>query len=445
LGILAILLAVGAVGHQTHWTFYLGGHDEAHADHKDSAPEVESTEAVTTGKIDVGPTGEWEVKFPSENSLELSGIVTAPIEQKNVFERIRTPGVITYNELLQASLSARTTGTIWQVCKHVGETIRKGDVLVIVDAADVGQCKAEFLSALVAREAKTEILTNLESISEGAIPLRQVREARVALREARIRLLNAEQTLVNLGFSIKAEEYEQLGDAQRAEKIQFLGLPESLVKDLDRTKTTSNLLPLRATFDGVVVKQGVALGETAEQGKPLLEIADLRRMWLMLNVPKEEASKLALGQSVTFNPDGIDHHLQASITWISTEVDEQTRTLQVRAEVENPCVSTDSSTGNEVRLLRANTFGTGTIVLRSSQAAMVVPTSAVIHDDRQPLVFIRTGELSFQRADVTLGIRDGAMIELKSSDLKPGTEVVIRGGHVLKSEYVLNHVASASP
>src|SRR4029079_1989872 len=134
----------------------------------------------------------------------------ATVEQKPMSERIQTTGVITYDERLSASLSARTTGTVWRVCKHVGETVRRGDVMVIVDAAEVGQSKAEFLSALVAREAKAEVLSNLESIGSGAIPMRQVREARVSLREAKIRLLNAEQTLVNLGFTLRADEFQEL-------------------------------------------------------------------------------------------------------------------------------------------------------------------------------------------------------------------------------------------
>ncbi|HEY4262065.1 MAG TPA: efflux RND transporter periplasmic adaptor subunit [Schlesneria sp.] len=397
---------------------------------------------VTVPKVGAEPATpeDWKITFPSAHSLKVSGITTAPLQQRAIVERVQTTGVITYDERISASLSARTTGTVWRVCKHVGESIKKGDVLVVVDAAEVGQSKSEFLSALVALESKTEILTNLEGIANGAIPQRQVREAKVAMREARIRLLNAEQTLLNLGFNIKSEEYQALDDAARAERIRFLGLPESVVEGLQ--KMTSNLLPIKATFDGIVLRQEVALGETAEVGKPILEIADIRRMWLKLDVPKEGASQLALGQQVTFNPDGIEKDLHATITWISTEMNEQTRTLQIRAEVDNPVVSTDPQSGREVRLLRANTFGTGTIILRSNETALVVPVSAILHDDRQALVFAKTDNLTFERVNVSLGVRDGGVVELLSGDLHPGSEIVVRGGHVLKSEWTLNHVAS---
>jgi multidrug efflux pump subunit AcrA (membrane-fusion protein) len=445
-GILAGLLAVGWIGHRSHWTF----HAAANSDGSELGEGSESSgpiESVTAKKIGIGGTasGDWNITFPSGNSFRLSGIETSVVEPRTIRELTRATGVITYDERHAASLSARTTGTVWRVCKHVGETIRRGDVLVIVEAAQVGQYKAEFLSALVAREAKAEILSNLEGVGGGAIPQRQLREARIALRESNIRLLNAEQNLVNLGFNLRAEDFHDLGDDERAGRIQFLGLPETLTMGLDRDKTTSNLLPMHATFDGVVLRQDVALGETVEAGRPVLEIADTSRMWLKLDIPKEDASKLAPGQRVTFNPDGIEKDLEAQITWISTEMNEQTRTLQIRAEVDNPVVSSDHGSGQEVRLLRANTFGTGIVTLRDHSAALVVPVSAVLHDDRQPLVFVRTGDLTFERIDVGLGVRDGQFIEVHSAGLRRGIEVVSRGAHILKSEWTLNHVASMSP
>lgn len=431
-GILLGLLAVGYLGHQTHWSFSSANHGAETHQETLLKPATVATEANEDG---------WEIQFPSEKSLERSGIKTALIEQRPVREKVKAAGVIKYDERVSASLSARVSGTVWRVLKQVGDPVRRGDVLVIVDAADVGKAKAEFFSELVAVESKTEILTTLESIT-GAVSGRQVRDARVALREARIRLQNAEQTLVNLGFNVRKEAFEKLSDVERTAKLQFLGLPDSITKDLDVGQTTSNLLALTASFDGVLIRHDVSLGEMVEAGKPILEIADLRRMWLKLDVPKEDASKLAIGQKVEFSPDGIEQVLQSKITWISTEMNEQTRTLQVRAEVDNPVISSNSSTGQEVRLLRANTFGTGTISLHETPAAFVVPVAAVLHADDQPMVFVRAGDLSFARFDVTLGVREADYIQIQSAELKPGLEVVSKGCHVLKSEWMLNHVAS---
>jgi hypothetical protein len=68
--------------------------------------------------------------------------------------------------------------------------------------------------------------------------------------------------------------------------------------------------------------------------------------------------------------------------------------------------------------------------------------AAVLHADDQPMVFVRAGELTFARFDVTLGVRENQYVQIQSEELKPGLEVVSEGSHVLKSEWMLNHTAS---
>lgn len=435
LGILLGLFAVGFFGHKTHWNFGLvaGAHDDSHP--------VEKVSSTTEG----GPVADdWKVEFPSERSVERSGIKTGPLEQRPIRERVKTTGVITYDERVIAAISARASGTVWRVVKQVGDAVRKGDILVIIDSAEVGNAKAEFLSELVSLESRIEILANLEKI-EGAVAARQVREARVAVREATIQLQNAEQKLVNLGLSIRKDDFANLTDLERSAKLQLFGIPEAITADLDRQRMSSNLLAIKASFDGVVIHQDAAPGEMVDAGKPFLDIADLRRMWLKLDVPKEDAGRLTLGQQVRFSPDGMEQELNSTISWISTEVNQQTRTLQVRAEVDNPVVTANAATGQEVRLLRANTFGTGSILLRESEGAFVVPQSSILHADSQPMIFVKTGPLTFSRMDVRLGVRDAKFTQIVSDELQPGLEIVTQGSHVLKSEYILNHVASSGP
>ena len=124
-------------------------------------------------------------------------------------------------------------------------------------------------------------------------------------------------------------------------------------------------------------------------------------------------------------------------------MNQKTRTLRIRAEVENPVVSSDPATGNEVRLLRAQTFGTGIVTLRQAASAFVVPASAIVHDDSQPMIFTKSDDLKFVGIQVSLGVREGNQVQIEAEGLKPGMEVVSQGCHVLKSEWILNHVASA--
>jgi multidrug resistance efflux pump len=163
---------------------------------------------------------------------------------------------------------------VWRVEKHLGDTVRRGDVLVIVESSDVGRLKAEFLNALVAFETKREQLAILEEV-KGAVLGRQIRETKSALREARIHLTNAEQALVNLGFELSVADFEKLDDDQRAVRIRTLGLGPDVREGTDRSRITSNLLPLRAPFGGTIIGRDAALGEIVEASRPIFEVADI--------------------------------------------------------------------------------------------------------------------------------------------------------------------------
>ena len=141
---------------------------------------------------------------------------------------------------------------MWRVEKQVGQPISKGDVLAVIEAADVGTAKAEFLQALVISDLKDKVMARFRSLNN-VLSERQIQEAELAQREARIRLSNAQQKLINLGLPVRSEDFAGLAETELNARIQFLGLPKSLCEQLDPHTTTANLIPLCALLDGVVI------------------------------------------------------------------------------------------------------------------------------------------------------------------------------------------------
>ncbi|NBX29348.1 HlyD family efflux transporter periplasmic adaptor subunit [bacterium] len=424
------LAAVGWYGHATHWSFGLGGHDGHGASH-------------AADQADDGPAAvaDGTVRFPSQKSLERSGIEVVPVEKRPMVSELVCNGVVAYDERRIAQLSTRVPGSIWRVEKHLGDVVRKGDPLLVIDSQEVGRLKAEFLNALVAFEARREQLAILEEV-KSAVMGRQLREAKAAMREARNYLSNAEQALVNLGFDISIHDYEPLDDETRAARIRTLGLPPAMVAGLDSALVTSNLLPLYAPFDGVVVGREAVVGEVIEAAKPIFEVADVSTMLLVLNVSKEDADKVSLGQPVRFRPDGSTEEFNSRITWISTEVNEETRTLQVRAEVANHAESATTADAEPSHSLRANTFGSGRIEIDRRGTAVVVPRSSVQWDGSRWVVFVPAGETAFAARPVEPGVRDGDVVEI-ACDVATDpqfTHVVGAGSHVLKSQILLERM-----
>ena len=236
-----------------------------------------------------------------------------------------------------------------------------------------------------------------------------------------------------MGLPIQAESLEAVPEAQLADHLRFLGLPKTITASFD-SKTTGNLLPVTAPLDGVVVSRDVVAGEVVDAAKVLFVVADTRTMWLNLDLRLEDTKRVALGQEVRFWPDG-GREAIGRITWISTEADRKTRTVKVRASLEN-------GDGH----LRANVFGTGKVILHEESQTVVVPSTAVQWEGCCHVVFVRDKDFLqdgvpkvFHVRTVHLGAKDEKQTEIIAG-LLPGEVVVTRGSSLLRAELLKDNL-----
>jgi cobalt-zinc-cadmium efflux system membrane fusion protein len=370
-----------------------------------------------------------------------SGIESVQVEERAMTQEVMALGMVSYDQTRIAQLSSRVSGTVWSVQKNVGQAIREGDILAIIEALEVGSTKAEFLQAVVDAELKAQTVERMQALPS-AIPERQFREAEAQAREARIRLFNAQQTLVNLGLPIRLEDVKDLHDEELARRVHFLGLPEALVKTLDPETTTGNLLPLAAPFDGVIIGREIVTGELVSPSRGAqIVMADVSRMWIELDVRKGDATRLRRGQEVVFTIDGVPGEVRSQLSWISTEVDSRTRTVQARIEVDNPLVHGGDTGPAGQRLLRANMFGVARIQIHANPKALVVPNAAIQHDGAASVVFVKTSEQAFQPRIVEMGLTDDDYTEVLGG-VALGETVAASGSHVLKAEILKTRLAA---
>jgi len=373
------------------------------------------------------------VRFASREAVEKAGIDIAPAWQASMTEVVTASGELAFDPTRVARLSARVPGTAWRVTKKVGDQVRAGEVLALIDAAEVGKAKAEFQQALVQVRLKRQAHA---SIKDAPVSAQQKREAEAALRDAEVRLTSAEQALVNLGLPIRAADLQGLALDAVADRLQRLGLPDDLLRTLDPSSTPGTLLPIRAPFEGTLLASDVIAGEVVDATKVLFVLADPRRMWLTLHVKPDEARWLSVGQQVRFRPDGGTSEFTSKLTWIGTTADERTRTVPVRAEM-----------ANDDGRLRASTFGLGKIVLREEPNAVVVPSEAVQSSGGCQLVFVRDkdflkpgGPTVFHARTVRVGAQDGSNTEIIVGVL-PGEVVATKGSALLLNELLKNRPA----
>ena len=428
--------AKGAPEHADHKGHDHGGkgHDDAkhegHA-HNHGDGHGRTAHAPTTGAASghehpernpkTCQTHTLRVQFASAQSVRKAGVKLAQAVERPMAASLSATGELDYNRTRFAQVSSPLAGRAWRVEADSGSAVKQGDVLALVDAGEVGKAKAELLSALASLELKAKTAKRLRASAEQGFKTdADLQEAEAAAKEAEIRVYNARQSLINLGLSAGEEE---LADLSQRRNVQFMGLPQSLAASLDPKTAPASLVPVTAPFDGVVVSRGVVGGERVEPGKPLFEIADTRRMWVTVDLPVAEARRVKLGQELTFRPDGAaDDAATGKIAWISTAVDEQTRTVRLRAEVDNP----------DGRLL-AHTFGDARITVRESPTAVAVPDEAIQWEGCCHIVFVRLTDDIFQTRKVKLGAKVNGFTEV-AIGLLPGEVVAAAGSHVLKSE-----------
>src|SRR5262249_51146488 len=142
LAVLGILAGMAIAGHLAGWRvsnvpqLWNGAvRSEETGDNREDADKKESAPA-------------HGLRFPSQEALEKSGIKTATVSQRPLSQFVVANGTIDYSRDRLAHRATRAPGHVWKVYKRVGEPVRKGDVLGLIDAGEVGRAKAEYLSAV---------------------------------------------------------------------------------------------------------------------------------------------------------------------------------------------------------------------------------------------------------------------------------------------------------
>ncbi len=345
------------------------------------------------------------VRLASAKLARKIGIQTAEVTREEHAHRLVANAETAYDANQYAEIAPRVAGFIREVKVDLGEAVRQGRPLAVIDSAEVSAAKTQFLSAQAALKLAKVTADRMQALTRsGAVAGKADLEVMTALNQAQASLMDAEQKLRNLGF----------GDAELAEIL--------------KTKDTRNLLNVVAPIDGTVVARHAVKGEAVQATAQLFSIADTSKMWLWIDVYESDISKVKLGQAVSFSVSGTDpqdvgHASLGQVTWVGTEVNDKTRTARIRAELINPN-----------GLLRANQFGQAEIQIGSEHEAVVVPKGAVQRKDNVDVVFIPDGEATYQPQRVTTKPTDRSDILEVTWGLRPGQRVVTKGAFLLKTE-----------
>ena len=343
-----------------------------------------------------------------EDGLRLSskqkkryGIVMGVAGPGRLRTEVSLPGEIVFDEDRLVHLVPRVSGVARAVKKTVGDRVKVGEVMVVLESRELADAKSDY-GAARARAGLAEKVFDRE---------KALRAKKVSSEQD---YLEAEQRLIEAGIDLRSAD----------QKLHALGLSRATIKALgDEEDDDLTRYEIRSPIDGVVTKKHVATGESLAFDTQIFTIVDTRSVWVNLAVYAKNLGAVKAGSAVVLKIDHSGVKASGKVAMVTPFVDEATRSATARVVLSN-------QTGQWL----PGTFVTGYISVSTDKAAVVVPRNAVQHVKGKDVVFVENKGL-FSQKTVVVGRRDRTHIEIVGG-LKPGSAYVVEGAFQLKTTIV---------
>ena len=288
----------------------------------------------------------------------------------------------------------RVPGVVAAVDRRIGDQVRAGDLLAVLDSREMADAKSEYLTAVRKENLARTTLNREAGLWKKKVSAEQdYLDARTAAETARITLDAARQRLATLGLS----------------NAEIDALPKQDPRTLSR-------LEVRAPITGRITSRSATRGELVGAEKEIFTLADLSSVWVEMPVYAADVPLVREGERVVIRgPNGQES--TGEVIFMSPGTDPQTGAAQAVAAVDN-------SNGG----WRPGDFASATISTSGEPADIVVPSDALQTLGDETVVFARTEE-GFEKRVVEVGRRNSHTAEvvfgLFPSDRMAATNTIV--------------------
>ena len=359
---------------------------------------------------------------PEPSNEPNAGIEVEIVQPTAIEGSIKATGKVLVTEDRVATIGPVHEGRIVNLYAGQGAYVRKGQRLAELESADIDEAEADYLKAV-------SDLDNAQRTSAAEVKFQQATYDRTKLLvEKEItpakNLQQAEHDLdvakANQSSSIQSAQVA-LSNARR--HLQILGVSDAAISGMSKkTNVGPSVFPLYSPISGTVVERTGNVGATVGTDANIFKIMDLSSVWIDANVFEKDLERVRVGQLVNVKvPAFPETTFTGRVILISTTVDPDTRTVQVRTEVANP----DGR-------LKPDMFANVEIVTAGRRQAISVPLSAVLDDGGKSVVFVADGN-NYTKKEVALGLKSEDRVEIVQG-LNPGDHVVTKGNYLLMEQ-----------
>jgi len=330
-----------------------------------------------------------------------AGIKVEKLQWREETEQITVTGTIEPNQNKLARVAPRISGRIIEVTAGLGDNVRQGQTLALLNSIEMGDARSAYLQAQSEVELAQANFKRAERLlSEHIIPKKDYLLARYNLTKA------------------------QAGLRAATDRLRLLDVDPSITAKSGLVA----VFPVVAPFAGTVIAKTAVMGELAPQDQPLVTVADLSTVWIEADLFEKDLSEAKTGAHATVSIVAYpNEHFQGRLTYISSTMDPQSRTVKARVEAPNP----DGK-------LKPGMFATVNIASGTGGKALMVPEVAVTLMQDTPTVFVAE-KGGFEPRPVEVGERFAGKAVIKSG-LAAGERVVVSGAYSLKARILKSQI-----
>jgi multidrug efflux pump subunit AcrA (membrane-fusion protein) len=211
-------------------------------------------------------------------------------------------------------------------------------------------------------------------------------------------------------------------DATGPDRLRLLGVPEDEIQRLGREGKASTQLVLRSPVSGTVLERGVVEGQYVGADTPLLTVADLSRVWVVVDLYEMDMTRVHVGDLARFTTDGMPGRaFDGRVEFVYPTISNETRTLKARLSLANP-----------EGALRPGMYGRVSVAAPGARA-LSVPAEAVVNAGEHSYVFIAHEGGHFEPRMVWTGMPEGDRVQILKG-VAEGDTVVSSASFLIDSE-----------
>jgi len=332
------------------------------------------------------------------NESLLAQIKIYEVSQSDVSDILRVAGQIDFDEQALTRIGASVTGRVTQINAQLGNEVKKGDTLALINSSELSNSQLAYLKARSEKEFHRRTVQRAKTLFEADV----ISAAELQRRES---------------------EYEVASAQTRAaqDQLRVLGVNLKAMEELATTGSIDSVASVMATIKGVVVERKVTTGQVVQPADVLFTVADLSRVWAVAQVPEQQVAQVKVGQSVRIEVPALQNEqLLGKLIYVGQTVNPETRTVLVRTELDN-------TSGRLKPSMLASM-----LIESTPKKQLVIPTSAVVREQDADYVFVQEKPGVFRLKPVRLtSEHNGQRVVLDG--LSQGVKIVSDGAFHLNN------------